>query len=158
MSGIKHATTGAGTKVSPTVWAEAHVCASDEAMLFKLKDTFTDIAADNNRSSSLAWTDVNCTSAASSDAKAVLVRINLVITTRGGSGYVWIKLRKNGTSEDAWDIPGLYVHRDVCADSTTFKTSEICALDTSQILEWAITISGAGWDVSTAMSVLGYWE
>ena len=154
--GIKHATTGAGTKLTNTVWEEAHTWDSDEAALLKWKDSSESVLTLANATSDVNWTDIDLTSTTSSNAKAAYLLLILSANSKGAAGTAAkLELRKNGTTPT--EVPTHVIYSDGIATGVIYTEMAIIGTDTAQVIEYSLTL-GSGWNVNVEIHVLGYWE
>jgi hypothetical protein len=159
---MKHTTTGLGAEVSETMWAEGHTYDASagtqtEAFKFVWKDasenalTLSNIQ--NGDPEESTWTDVDLTAYTSANAKMAYITLHITVDT-AAKDYSFT-VRKNGTAPDR--SPWLNVDQDNAHVADQFRQVVFCGLDSSQILEYYLTVE-AGGQCDVRIDVLGYME
>ena len=160
VSGIKHATTGTGTKITNTVWSENHdydasVAHQNEPLKFVWKDG-SERAYSASINANTGWVDLDLTATTSANAKIALVQLKIDTNTVGGGTECYMAVRKNDTTPSYH--PLLFVNKIAFAgivSSATLVTP--IGMDSGQVIERSIVV-GAGWTIDVTIDVLGYWE
>ena len=128
-----------GQKVSKVIW----------------KDSPQTALNDDNRTSTLTFTDLDLSGYTSLYAKFAIVRMDLKADTVGTGNDCDLKIRKNGTT------PAHYPRLILDKAGTTAGVSKymvaIIGLDDGQVIEYAIDV-GTNWQVDSDIKVLGYIE
>jgi len=111
--------------------------------------------SDLDRTASKTWTDLDLSAATSSNAKAVILRLEQGVDVVGTGWGTNLMVRKDGTTPTY--IPAVAHYLGVCAAGHHLWDVIILGLSSTQYIEYAITVS-AGWQVDSRLDVLGYWE
>ena len=118
-----------------------------------MKDDPVRVLSDTNRTTSLSWTDLDLTAYTSVNAKQAILML-AVATDTYGSGYGLLQVRKNGTTPAY--MPSLF-HPPNTGDPYVKITQHIVGMDSGQVVEYAITITGAG-QYDSYIDLMGYIE
>ena len=122
---------------------------------FHWLDTPVQVVAQEDKTSDIAYTDVDLTANTSADAAIAMLQLHLHIDSID-SGWAYLRVRKNGLTptytpfigwEDYHMSAGGYVENIV--------GSVLCGLDTGQIFEYNLDITGTI-QVDAYINLLGY--
>ena len=116
------------------------------------KDASSAAMADDNRTTTLDWTDLDLTAYTSQYAKFALIVASIHIDS-WTSGRVTIRLRKNGTAPNQ----PVVVEASNPLAGQWYLLTIYCALDSEQILEYRLEIVGTA-QADFQIQVLGYIE
>lgn len=99
------------------------------------------------------YTDIDCSSATSSNAYAINVRLTVNDSgSAANSTYLLVREKGNASFTDAWvRANGHHIN------SQTTVLNSICGCDTSQIIQYKALASG-GASLNGTVNVMGYWE
>lgn len=118
-------------------------------------DNSVQVMTDNNRTSSLPFTDLDLTASTSSDAKLVILLMMMHIDSisSGSGNYVDFRVRKNGTTPSR--SPTVFDDGISVAAGSYRRYEVFCAVDPDEVIEYEIGIIGTV-QVDTEIQVLGY--
>ncbi len=122
---------------------------------FVWKDTSQTALSDLNRTVSQGMTDLDLTAYTSADAKIALLLLEMRADVIGSGNSCLLALRKNSTSPP--HRPSLQLDKAAVTVAVYQFAMVLVGLDTSQILEYLITV-GTGWQIDSRIRVLGYVE
>lgn len=141
----------------------AHGAGSDHLALFGVastvvskwvwKDASTRELLVEGRTTDLTWTDLDMTTGTSTSAVAMYGR-SIILLTSWTSGYVTMRLRKNGTTPTYY--PDIYGDNQDCAAKIN-NQNVICGLDTDEILEYYLDFSGVA-EATFLIDLFAYLE
>lgn len=134
-----HAYTGIGrqqTTPLSTTWLNASVS----------------LMALTNRNANTGWVDIDCTANTSASAKWAYVKLILTVDT-ATQDYT-LSVRKNGTTPD--EYPQIIINADNAQAGDIMTACFWVAMDSDQIFEYDLTISGGQCDI--ACHILAYAE
>ena len=118
-------------------------------------DTPVQVVAQTNKTSDIAYTDVDLTADTSANAAIAMLQLHVHIDSIA-SGSVYLRVRKNGTTPtyppyifwgDYYLTEGDYIENIV--------GSVLCGLDTGQIFEYNLDVAGTI-KVDAYINLLGY--
>ena len=117
------------------------------------KDVSENALSDENRSSTLDWTDLDLTAYTSADAKFAIVKLEIVIDSYT-NGTIVLRVRKNGTTPS--DTPAL-LGRQGTENANYAWSRDIVGLDSGRVLEYRLEVTGTA-QADFRIYVLGYIE
>ncbi|HUT96834.1 MAG TPA: hypothetical protein VMW60_01805 [Dehalococcoidales bacterium] len=127
-------------------------------LLFKWKPTTSDSLSIPNRTSSVAWTNLDLTSVTSEAAEWVILLLSLVADSVGAGGYALLGVRKDG--ETPTDYPFIVLSEALghTGGVTSTQCAVVpCAMAAGQVIEYQLYITGTI-QVDAKIKVLGYIE
>lgn len=133
------------------------VLRSNLASLVVWKDASENAMTDGNRTSTLGYTDLDLTAYTSAIAKLALVRLRIHVDTITPVAYAYLGIRKNGTTPSAIAVEWLASAKGDIAGVNYSDGFWIIGVDSGQVIEYTITISGTI-QVDSYIDVLGYIE
>ena len=113
------------------------------------------VLEDNERFTTLDWTDLDLTSETSSNAKFAILLLRFRPTTIGTGSYSYIGVRRNGDSPARF--PRIYPHIDGLTGGEQFYAEVIVGMDSNQVIEYKIYV-GTDWEIDSTIYLLGYIE
>ena len=117
------------------------------------KATSERILSDLNRTTTLAYTDLDLTAYTSAEATMAFVTFTIILDSYT-SGIVRMKIRENGSVSPY--VPVCYASISEVANNAWGYTSPI-GLDASQVMEYTIEVTGTA-QVDSYIDVVGYIE
>lgn len=110
---------------------------------------------DTNRTADSGWTDLDLTSSTSANAEWAILRLHLHIDSVSG-GQVSLNVRRNGDTP-TYTPRIFFTDADGRSAGGDYYATVICGMDSGQVIEYNIDISGTI-QVDSTIEVLGYIE
>ena len=122
----------------------------------KWKDASENALTDLNRTSTLAYTDLDLTAFTSAAAKFAILRLGISVDSISAGGSAYLAVRKNGTAPSAPPILWIGAAAGDAAGAYHYITT-LVGLNTGQVIEYQISVGGTI-QIDSYIDVLGYIE
>lgn len=141
---------GAGTGADPT---EIAVPTASTVVWMNIS---VRVLTDEDRTSTLGYTDLDLSAYTSANAKLAIIQLVITLNSITGGAHADLRVKKNGTGATYGSLVYVANTNGDIAGAKDYVTA-ICGLDSGQVLEYAIPITGTI-NVTCAINLLGYIE